>query len=436
MWAHSLVQAAAAAAALASPAQLRKVLPLARHRYTSGGVFVSLFVLVVSVFCALFFPLQSAFGVVDSNLAFTRDTFARDCVYYLSRLCWMGRYVPQLMLNCSRGRTVGLSADGVFWDLMATGCNFLATLVEVFYLQTLQPVRVYAAEDTRRVIFAGMTHVLCFSVLLQCFKSSEGPSPLAKSVFWLMVVLSSIYFAVLLSSNVSISRVATIAGWTQVMSLCYVAFSILRFFPQLRRNHKYRLVLGVDINATILDVVGGVSLVLFVVFSGSYENGGIPLVVHGGSVCVLGGSVLVQTISFWYILPLSELRGAMEKYICEASPEESAGYLAAFSELDRPAELTALEHVTIGESEDGCWICCRCTLSNDCTADACAVCHLRRTDNRLSADPSKARILNKAGGSVALIDDADSILLVGGVGGDGGERSNDNDGDDELTVRS
>jgi hypothetical protein len=175
-----------------------------------------------------------------------------------------------------------------------------------------------------------------------------------------------------------------------------------------------------------------VCLVLFVVFSGSYENGGIPLVVHGGSVCLLGASVLVQTISFWYILPLSELRGAIEKYICEASHEESAGYLAAFSELVRPAELTALEHVTIGESEDGCWICCRCTLSNDCTADACALCHLRRTDNRLS-DPSKAWILIKAGGSkassVALIDDADSILLVGG-----GERSNDND--DELTVRS
>ena len=417
MSASSVAPASAAAVLVSSatPAQLQKVLPLARHRYTVGGVLFSLLVLVVSVLCGLFFPLRSGLDVNTSmEISFSRDTFPRDVMYYLSRACWMGRYVPQVMLNESRGRTEGLSAGGVFWDLMATGCNLCATLVEIYFLQPLQPVRVYVSEDTRRVIFAVVTHALCFCVSVQCYKSLEEISPLAKSVFWLLIVLSAIYFAVLLSSNVSISRVATIAGWTQVMSLLYVAFSMLRFLPQLRRNNKYRLVLGVDINSTILDIVGGVCLILFVVFSGSYDNGGTPLIVHGGSVCFLGMSVLFQTISFWYILPLSELRTAIEKYICEASPEESAGYLAAFSELVRPAELTVLEHVTMGESEDGCWVCCRCTLSNELTADACAVCHLRRDDNW---------ILSESKGPLASsVDDTDSILLIGGGGdGSGGE---------------
>ena len=400
-------------------------LPLRAHRWSVPGAVFSVLVLAGAVVAGYFGPswLLSPLPLpvqTPSALAF-RLTSAG---YFL---CWSLRYVPQLYLSWRRGRTVGLSLDGVFLDLVAVGCNLVSTLVDLYYVYPARSTLLhrYAGIDALRLAFSVTCFALCLAVVVQCVvldghlspyfwpspQPQQQPPPQvvsagAKASAIVLLLLSCIYLAILLSTNVTMAPRDTVSAYALILSYVYIGFSIVRFAPQLLRNRKHRIVLGYDNCAVALDAVGGACLALSAFFvygdktsaaaSGLASSRGVPPIVHGGCVFLLASVLLAQQWMYWE-LPALELRRGIDAYLAsgvcadgssggggggggEAVPDAAVDAVAlALVDFNKPGALTA--------EEDG-WVCCRCTLQNDIAAETCAVCHFAREES-LSSDPAR-----------------------------------------------
>lgn len=382
------------------------VQPIWMHRFTLLGVIFSFIIALLAFLLGVFVPTKISPRNTDiTNISAAVDDYhiSRDICYYMAYLGWGTRYIPQMILNNSRGRTVGLCIDGLLWNLLGNGCYMLSTIIDLSFIAPQSKMAQSDSENTKQAAFGCLIFLLSGLLLVQClaFDSLKfhGFSPIPLSAVAVVILLSIIFLIVLLSSNVTISHFDSISAWVQVLKYVYISCSIMKFVPQIRRNIKYKIFLGYDLMNLFLDFCGGACLILYILFScpggafirnrnercvlASMVIDAMPQIVHGSSVCILAITLFVQCVMYTDVSHLSQLGRSDEiaPAIIVDVGRVNPGNVENSLSSTLPAYLSP-------EGMHTNWTCFRCTLVNESQMEFCEVCNFRRTESMHASSKS------------------------------------------------
>ena len=244
------------------------VLTLWQHRCTKFSWFFFGFINVASFILGIFLPLATIADPYTVSNEVDDRLLARDICYWGYYLNFAFRYVPQIMLNQSRGRSIGFSIDSAVWNIFANTCNLLSTFLVVYYLS---PESLETHGNDRDVVFSLLIILQCTFLLAQCILldgySIQRPSPMPLATSFVFVMLCIVYLIIFTTGNVKTTTDETMSNWAMVLHFAYICGTIARFYPQIVRNRKYKVFFGYDAAALCMDLTGGCCLVLYVLFS-------------------------------------------------------------------------------------------------------------------------------------------------------------------------
>ena len=392
------------------------------HRTTYTSLLFTLCTLALAVVLALFFPL-STYQNVNSiyndksksqkgGLSITPD-LPQDICYYLFLVCFMGRYYPQIILNFTRGRTIGLSVDFQLWALMATGCSLLVFILNASVIET----SIMASHTgVRDLIFCLNNFIMTCIIILQIWLLDgfelQKPSPLPIGVFFMILLASVVYLVVFLffGLNDRSDKKNIVAQWLSVVEKAGAVFSVARFIPQIRSNRKYNLYLGLDLGGVILDIFGSAGMVLYVIFSYcgvtfksinmcneilvAMDN--VESLALGVISFFLSVTLFSQFMRYYRMPPLDAesaeiaavlAMSAASAALVEREQRELEGILAlSSSETDIELQEAALAEEQFSQLTNAApapttWHCFRCTMENRMLHDECEVCGLEKKES-------------------------------------------------------
>jgi len=221
--------------------------------------------------------------------------------------------------------------------------------------------------------------------------------------------------------------------WTTILYYVSIACSIVKFLPQLIRNRKYKIFIGVDLAYIGLQWLGAACLLAAIFFfQDNFETSFVDSIsqkvdtfVKACGILVLSGSLIGQYNLYYqdpdvlgrrigheqayyeymktrFLLAMASGRGfmaedeidmdviqrhferisRMEQNYFDSSAPNSGGY----DEIEMPEEgVEGDEEGEVEEEED--WECSVCTTLNNGLAPVCASCHSQRMQAPRTSDP-------------------------------------------------
>jgi len=357
----------------------------------------------------MIFGLASiAGGVVLGERSAKRE--GKNTLWAIAYICWMARYWPQLFLNTSRGRTIGLNMDYLIWSLASTMYALLVEILSESSFSNKKAADWFSTVTSKeQLVFVLHNFTLVAFLYGQCLwldgAKLQWPSPFPLGTFVSSIAASAIFFvvfvAIWLRSN---STLSIISPWLDVVQKFAWASSILRFYPQIHGFYKYKIHIGLDLVGVALDGIGGAALALAVILNApcsSYASSSsgcsntvttsvlanLPDVIVGGLTFVLSLTLLFQAAIYSSVPDFHSQKAAFaaaQQAVVTAaasSPSPATTVHASrsmYDEIDQNVTIRRRE----GDADDGegdtFWLCTACGNENLIEDPVCRGCALDR----------------------------------------------------------
>lgn len=276
---------------------------------TCSGVVLAVISIILGLFLGGF--LNDGPNYIDSQAQF-RWTQVLSMVTYM---CWLTCHYPQVILNFTRGSTLGLNIDMEIWALLEN-MSFFAYIVGQY--ERTGDVTYKDSRGSLMLVTACNGLALVVIIIAQCYYF-DGPklqiaSSLPLACLSMLFVLSGVYLVVFLNTVADVEpsksgdrRDKVIDLWTTILYYVSIASSIIKFAPQIIRNRKYKIFIGVDLISIGLQWLGAACLLAAIFFY--QDNFTVSFVdsilskldsfIKAGGILTLSGSLLGQYMIYY-----------------------------------------------------------------------------------------------------------------------------------------